>query len=108
MSCASDRLHPSTPASVIPLRTREAIEAEVRRRVAEERARLQTRVATRRSLDLLHALKGAKWFVVPTLFAALDDTSLEREESKKLVTLTDLQREQRLRVLMSETEGLLK
>lgn len=46
---------------------------------------------TRQSLDLLHALKGAKWFVVPTLFAALDDTSLEREEGKKLVTMTDLQ-----------------
>jgi radical SAM superfamily enzyme YgiQ (UPF0313 family) len=46
---------------------------------------------TRRSLDLLHALRGSKWFVVPTLFAALEDTSLAREPGKRLVTMTDLQ-----------------
>jgi radical SAM superfamily enzyme YgiQ (UPF0313 family) len=46
---------------------------------------------TRRSLDLLHALKGSKWFVVPTLFSALEDTSLAREPGKRLVTMTDLQ-----------------
>lgn len=46
---------------------------------------------TRRSLDLLHALRSAKWFVVPTLFAPLDETSLARETGKRLVTMTDLQ-----------------
>lgn len=54
MSCASDRLHPSSTASVIPLRTREAIEAEVRRRVEEERARLQTRVAAQHAREHFH------------------------------------------------------
>lgn len=46
---------------------------------------------TKRSLDLLHALKGAKWSVVPTLFSPLEDTRLEDAEGKQLVTLTDLQ-----------------
>ncbi|MGE0449268.1 MAG: radical SAM protein [Vicinamibacterales bacterium] len=46
---------------------------------------------TKRSLDLLHALKGAKWSVVPTLFAPLEDTRLESAEGKRLVTMSDLQ-----------------
>jgi predicted nucleotide-binding protein (sugar kinase/HSP70/actin superfamily) len=54
MSCASGRLCQSSPASVIPLRTREAIEAEVRRRVEEERARLQTRVAAQHARGHFH------------------------------------------------------
>jgi radical SAM superfamily enzyme YgiQ (UPF0313 family) len=46
---------------------------------------------TRQSLDLLHALRGARWSVVPTLFAPLEDTRLADEHGKKLATLTDLQ-----------------
>lgn len=46
---------------------------------------------TRQSLDLLHALKDAKWCVIPTLFVPLEDTRLEKCESAKLYKLTDLQ-----------------
>ena len=46
---------------------------------------------TRQSLDLLHALKDAKWCVVPTLFVPLEDTRLQKRESAKLFQLTDLQ-----------------
>jgi len=46
---------------------------------------------TRASLDLLHALKDAKWCVVPTLFVPLEDTRLQKRESAKLYQLTDLQ-----------------
>ena len=46
---------------------------------------------TRQSLDLLHALKDAKWCVVPTLFVPLEDTRLQKRESAKLYQLTDLQ-----------------
>jgi radical SAM superfamily enzyme YgiQ (UPF0313 family) len=46
---------------------------------------------TKLSLDLLGALKHAKWSVVPTLFVPLEDTRLERKEGAKLVNLTDLQ-----------------
>jgi predicted nucleotide-binding protein (sugar kinase/HSP70/actin superfamily) len=46
MSCATDQRESSLgPLSAIPLRTREAIEAEVRRRVEAERAGLQARLA---------------------------------------------------------------
>src|SRR5919201_6583815 len=40
MSCASDQMHASGSVSSIPLRTREAIEAEIQRRVAAERDRV--------------------------------------------------------------------
>ncbi len=46
---------------------------------------------TKESLDLLYALKDAKWCVIPTLFVPLDDTRLEQKKSAKLVELTDLQ-----------------
>jgi radical SAM superfamily enzyme YgiQ (UPF0313 family) len=48
-------------------------------------------IDTRQSLDLLHALKDAKWCVVPTLFVPLEDTRLQKRESAKLYQLTDLQ-----------------
>jgi radical SAM superfamily enzyme YgiQ (UPF0313 family) len=48
---------------------------------------------TRQSLDLLFALRHAKWAVTPTLFVPLEETRLEKRGhgSKKLVELTDLQ-----------------
>lgn len=46
---------------------------------------------TKQSLDLLFALKDAKWCVVPTLFTPLEDTRLEKKDSAKLFNLTDLQ-----------------
>jgi radical SAM superfamily enzyme YgiQ (UPF0313 family) len=46
---------------------------------------------TRQSLDLLHALKDAKWCVIPTLFVPLEDTRLQNREGAKLYKLTDLQ-----------------
>jgi radical SAM superfamily enzyme YgiQ (UPF0313 family) len=46
---------------------------------------------TRDSLDLLYALKDAKWCVIPTLFVPLEDTRLENRASAKLAELTDLQ-----------------
>lgn len=54
MSCARDRLPTSSPASVIPLRTREAIEAEIRRRVEAERARLRATVAAQPVREHFH------------------------------------------------------
>lgn len=51
----------------------------------------ETRDDTKESLDLLFALKDAKWCVIPTLFVPLEDTRLEREKSAKLFELTDLQ-----------------
>ena len=49
--------------------------------------------STRESLDLLHALRSAKWAVTPTLFVPLEETRLEKRggSSAKLVELTDLQ-----------------
>jgi radical SAM superfamily enzyme YgiQ (UPF0313 family) len=44
---------------------------------------------TRLSRDLLHALKDAKWCVIPTLFVPLDDTRLQKHESAKLYKLTE-------------------
>jgi radical SAM superfamily enzyme YgiQ (UPF0313 family) len=46
---------------------------------------------TRQSLELLLALKDAKWCAVPTLFVPLEDTRLEAKESAKIARLTDLQ-----------------
>jgi radical SAM superfamily enzyme YgiQ (UPF0313 family) len=46
---------------------------------------------TRQSLDLLHALKDAKWCVVPTLFVPLEDTRMQKREGAKLFQLTELQ-----------------
>jgi len=46
---------------------------------------------TKQSLDLLYALKDAKWCAIPTLFVPLDDTRLQEKESAKLVELTELQ-----------------
>jgi hypothetical protein len=46
MSCASDQVRSSRTTSAIPIRTREAIEEEVRRRVEAERANLRARLAT--------------------------------------------------------------
>jgi radical SAM superfamily enzyme YgiQ (UPF0313 family) len=46
---------------------------------------------TKDSLDLLYALKDAKWCVIPTLFVPLEDTRMENKSSAKLIELTDLQ-----------------
>jgi radical SAM superfamily enzyme YgiQ (UPF0313 family) len=46
---------------------------------------------TRESLDLLFALKDAKWCVIPTLFVPLEDTRLENREGARIARLTDLQ-----------------
>jgi radical SAM superfamily enzyme YgiQ (UPF0313 family) len=51
----------------------------------------ETPADTKESLELLYALKDAKWCVVPTLFVPLEDTQLERKESAKIARLTDLQ-----------------
>jgi radical SAM superfamily enzyme YgiQ (UPF0313 family) len=51
----------------------------------------ETREDTKQSLDLLHALKGAKWSVIPTLFVPLEDTRLEKKDGAKIAQLTDLQ-----------------
>jgi radical SAM superfamily enzyme YgiQ (UPF0313 family) len=53
----------------------------------------ETREDTRQSLDLLFALRDAKWCVIPTLFVPLEDTRLQKKgaQSAKLVELTDLQ-----------------
>jgi radical SAM superfamily enzyme YgiQ (UPF0313 family) len=46
---------------------------------------------TRQSLELLYALKDAKWCPLPTFFVPLEDTRLENKESATIVKLTDLQ-----------------
>jgi len=51
----------------------------------------ETREDTKASLDLLFALRDAKWCVVPTLFVPLEDTRLENKEGAKLVEMSDLQ-----------------
>lgn len=43
------------------------------------------------SLDLLYALKDARWAVIPTLFVPLTHTRLEKRNGAKLIELTDLQ-----------------
>ncbi|MBI3668572.1 MAG: B12-binding domain-containing radical SAM protein [Acidobacteria bacterium] len=51
----------------------------------------ETKEDTKESLDLLFALKDAKWCVIPTLFVPLEDTRLAKKDGAKLVELTDLQ-----------------
>jgi radical SAM superfamily enzyme YgiQ (UPF0313 family) len=51
----------------------------------------ETDADTKESLDLLHALKKAKWCVVPTLFTPLEDTRMAGKRGAKLAQLTDLQ-----------------
>ncbi len=51
----------------------------------------ETEDDTKKSLDLLHALKDAKWVVMPTLFVPLEDTRMEKNEGAKLAQLTELQ-----------------
>jgi radical SAM superfamily enzyme YgiQ (UPF0313 family) len=51
----------------------------------------ETEADTRESLDLLHAMKGSKWVVVPTLFTPLEDTRLGSKQAAKLPQLTELQ-----------------
>jgi radical SAM superfamily enzyme YgiQ (UPF0313 family) len=51
----------------------------------------ETRADTKESLDLLFALKDAKWCVIPTLFVPLEDTRMESSEGAKVARLTDLQ-----------------
>ena len=53
----------------------------------------EKREDTRQSLDLLFALKNAKWCVIPTLFVPLEDTRPGTKQRAKLIELTDLQRE---------------
>jgi radical SAM superfamily enzyme YgiQ (UPF0313 family) len=51
----------------------------------------ETEDDTKRSLDLLHALRGAKWVAIPTLFVPLEETRMGANESAKLAKLTELQ-----------------
>lgn len=51
----------------------------------------ETEEDTKKSLDLLHALKGAKWVAIPTLFVPLEETRMGANESAKLAKLTELQ-----------------
>jgi radical SAM superfamily enzyme YgiQ (UPF0313 family) len=51
----------------------------------------ETDADVRESLDLLYALKDAKWCVIPTLFVPLEDTRLESSEGAKVARLSDLQ-----------------
>lgn len=51
----------------------------------------ETDADVRESLDLLYALKDAKWCVIPTLFVPLEDTRLASSEGAKIARLTDLQ-----------------
>ena len=51
----------------------------------------ETREDTKKSLDLLYALKDAKWCVLPTLFVPLEDTRMKSQSSAHLFELTDLQ-----------------
>lgn len=51
----------------------------------------ETDADMRQSLDLLYALKDAKWAAIPTLFVPLDGTRMSRRKGAKLFDLTDLQ-----------------
>ncbi len=51
----------------------------------------ETEDDTKRSLDLLHALRDAKWVAIPTLFVPLEETRMGANDSAKLATLTELQ-----------------
>lgn len=46
---------------------------------------------TKRSLDLLYALQGAKALFVPTWFVPLENTRMQKKDSVKLIEMTDLQ-----------------
>ena len=54
MSCTSDQVPAAGTVSAIPLRTREAIEAEIRRRVEAERSKLQTHLVTQPPREHFH------------------------------------------------------
>ncbi len=45
----------------------------------------------KKSLDLLHALRGSKWVIIPTLFVSLDETRMGGKTSAQLYNLTELQ-----------------
>ena len=51
----------------------------------------ETEQDTRESLDLLFALKDAKWCVIPALFTPLEETRLEKKRGTRIAELTDLQ-----------------
>jgi radical SAM superfamily enzyme YgiQ (UPF0313 family) len=51
----------------------------------------ETDADMKESLELLHALKGAKWCVVPTLFTPLEETRLANRQAAQLPKLTELQ-----------------
>ena len=51
----------------------------------------ETEEDTKKSLDLLHALKDAKWVVIPTLFVSLEETRMGDSDSAQLAKLTELQ-----------------
>ena len=51
----------------------------------------ETEDDTKKSLDLLHALKDAKWVAIPTLFVPFEETRMGANESAKLAKLTELQ-----------------
>ena len=51
----------------------------------------ETEEDTKKSLDLLHALKDSKWVAIPTLFVSLEETRMGEQESAKLAKLTELQ-----------------
>lgn len=51
----------------------------------------ETREDTKQSLDLLYALKDARWCPVPTLFVPLEDTRMGRHAAAQAPRLTDLQ-----------------
>lgn len=51
----------------------------------------ETREDTKQSLDLLYALKDARWCPVPTLFVPLEDTRLGVKDAARAPELTDLQ-----------------
>lgn len=51
----------------------------------------ETREDTKQSLDLLFALKDAKFATVPTFFVPLEETNMADQQSAGLARLTDLQ-----------------
>jgi len=51
----------------------------------------ETNEDTKQSLELLYALKDAKWCPMPTFFVPLEDTRLENKQSATIANLTDLQ-----------------
>jgi radical SAM superfamily enzyme YgiQ (UPF0313 family) len=51
----------------------------------------ETREDTKESLDLLYAMKGSKWCVIPTLFVPLEDTKMGNSDGARVARMTDLQ-----------------